>query len=306
MSATEELGEVPALTGGHRAGDAPLKGVLLVVLAVFLFACMDVTTKYLSQSYAVPTIMAIRYFGNLILLVALLAPKHGMGLVRTQRTGLVVLRGLCLVAGSLGAGLALQRMPVPETMSIVFLAPVAVVFVARPILGERIGLVGWLAALAGFAGVLLIARPGSGLDALGVALALGCAAVTVVFYILTRLLSATETTNAMLFHATLAGAVAFGLMLPWSWGGPEPSALDVALLVAMGAVGGLGHFCFAAAFRYARASLLAPVNYLQIVWGAILAALVFGHVPDGVTVIGMAIIAAAGVAVGLRAHFGRR
>jgi drug/metabolite transporter (DMT)-like permease len=109
----------------------------------------------------------------------------------------------------------------------------------------------------------------------------------------------------MLFHATLAGAVAFGLMLPFTWGGPEPRALDITLLAAMGAVGGLGHFCFAAAFRYARASLLAPVNYLQIVWGAVLGFFIFGHVPDAITVAGMAVIAAAGVAVGLRAHFAR-
>jgi drug/metabolite transporter (DMT)-like permease len=291
-------------TDAPRAG--AMTGILLIVCAVFLFACMDTTTKHLTATYNVPLVIAVRYVGNLLVVLAIFAPRHGRQLFVTRRTGLVMVRAGCLAAASLFAGLALQRMPVAETMSIVFLAPLGVVLLARPILGERIGIVGWLAAVAGFLGVLLIVRPGSGLDAWGVLFAVLCAVVTVAYYLLSRILARSESTMAMLFYTTLAGALVFSAMLPWSWGGPAPSTLDTVLFAAMGLLAGIGHWLFTAAHRFAPASTLAPVNYLQLVWGGILGWLVFAHVPDALTLAGMAVITAAGVTNALRARFAGR
>ncbi|RZJ83533.1 MAG: EamA/RhaT family transporter, partial [Massilia sp.] len=100
----------------------PLRGILLFVTSLVLFACLDTTTKYLAARHDVPLIVAARYIGNLLLMVALLAPRHGAVLVQTRRTGLVMVRGLCLAASSILVGLALQRMPVAETTAINFLA----------------------------------------------------------------------------------------------------------------------------------------------------------------------------------------
>lgn len=277
-----------------------LTGVALVIGAVFFFAVMDSTTKHLSARYSIPMVIAIRYMVNLAVLVLLFGPSAGRSMFRAERRGLVLVRSGCLAAASLFAGLALQRMPVAETMAIVFLAPVVVAIASRPVLGETIGPVGWVAALAGFAGVLLIARPGGGLDPWGVAAALGCAAATVIYNLLSRLLARSETTASLLFHATLAGTVVFGAMLPWTWGGPAPSPLDLTLFGAMGFLAGTGHWLFTAAFRHAPASLLAPVQYLQLAFGGVLGWAVFGHLPDAPALAGMAIIAAAGIAVSLR------
>src|SRR6185312_7928751 len=101
----------------------PFRGVILLLSALFFFACMDTTTKYLSVHYNVPLIMAIRYIVHCALMIVLLAPRQGTQLMRTRRTGLVMLRALCLVAVSLFVGLALQRMPVAESTAIFFLAP---------------------------------------------------------------------------------------------------------------------------------------------------------------------------------------
>src|SRR5688500_9106975 len=121
---------------------------------------MDTPPKYLSEHYDIPLIMAVRYLGNLLLMVVLLGPREGRAMVRTQRTGLVIVRGLCLAAASFLFGSALAHLPVADATAISFLAPILLVAAAGRFLGERVGWVGWLAALLGFAGVLLIARPG--------------------------------------------------------------------------------------------------------------------------------------------------
>lgn len=274
---------------------APMRGVLLIAAAVFLFACMDTTSKYLSATYAVPLVVAARYIGNLLLMVLILAPSQGSRLYRTRRPGLVLVRALALVVASLFFGYAIQRMPVAETTALIFLGPLLVVLVARPVLGETIGLWGWAAALGGFAGVLLIVRPGSGLDAIGVGLVLMAVAMMVVYYLLSRILAPTESTTAMLFYSAVAGSIAFGVFLPWSIGNTVPSLLDAALFATLGVYGGLGHFMFTAAFQHAPASVLAPVNYLQLVWAGLLGWLTFGHVPDAVTILGMGVVAASGI-----------
>jgi drug/metabolite transporter (DMT)-like permease len=284
----------------------PLLGVLLVIGATLLFACNDATNKYLLASYDVPLVAAIRYIVHALLMLAILGPFQGRDMVRTTRTGLVVLRSLCLVVASLFAGLALQLMPIAETTSIIYLAPIMVVLLARPILGEQIGLLGWLAALGGFIGVVLIARPGGGLDPMGVVFALANVVVTVTYYLLSRILARSERTLALLFYSALAGAICFGLAMPWFWFGAVPSLFEMALFVSLGLTAGLGHFCFTAANRYAQASVLAPMTYLHLLWAGLLGFLVFGQLPDALGLVGMVVIGCAGVAVALRSRFTRR
>ena len=284
----------------------PLFGILLIVVATLMFAANDATNKYLIASYDVPLVAAIRYIVHAMLMLAVLGPSRGQELVRVRRKGLVALRSLCLVVGSLFASLALQLMPIAETTSIIYLSPILVVLLARPVLGERIGLLGWLAAMGGFAGVVLIARPGAGLDPAGVIFALCNVVVTVTYYLLSRVLARSEKTLALLFYSALAGAICFGLSMPWFWFGAMPSLFEMALFISLGLTAGIGHFCFTAANRYAEASLLAPMSYLHLLWAGLLGWLVFGQLPDGVGLAGMAIIGLAGVTVALRSRFARR
>jgi drug/metabolite transporter (DMT)-like permease len=294
--------ERPAQAVDEAAAQSVLRGVVLVAAAVLVFAFMDVATKHLATRYNVPLVMALRYLVMLGLLAVVVAMSGGRPLLRTQRTGLVLVRAACLALVSLCAGMALQRLPVPETVAMVYLAPFGVLLLAGPLLGERVGLFGWAAATAGFVGLLLIARPGGGLALAGVVFALLAAAATVGYQLLSRVLAPSNSTLAMLFYAALIGAVFFGAMLPWSWYGPAPTVFDVALFGAMGAMAGLAHFLFTAAYQDAPASLLAPVNYVHLVWAGGLGWIVFGHIPDGLSLLGMATVMAAGVAVGVRAH----
>lgn len=279
-----------------------IRGALLFVLGVFLFACMDTAIKYLAALWAVPVVIAVRYAVHCLLMIVVLAPTRGRELVRTRRTGLVVLRAACLAGASLLFGFALQRMPLAEATAFLFVAPLIVVVIGGLVLREHIGTLGWLAALSGFGGVLLIARPGGGLDPVGVALALGTACLAASYGLLSRVLAATESTLAMLFYTAVLGTVAFGLLAPWHWGGPQPSLLQVLLFVAVGACGAIGHFLFTAAHRDAPASTLAPLSYAQLVFAALLGWVVFGHIPDGPAIAGIAIVIGAGILVALKSR----
>jgi drug/metabolite transporter (DMT)-like permease len=284
---------------------SPLKGIMLVLFAVILFACMDNAGKYLVTKFNVPFVAAVRFGINLLVLTALMAPRHGKALWETQRTGLVILRGLSLAAAAFFAGLALQRMPVGETVAILYLQGFGVMIAAGCFLKERISALGWIAAAVGFAGVILIARPGGALAPMGVLFALICAAVSVVYILLSRALAPTETTMAMLFHVAIWGEVVYGLMLPLSWQKFFYEPLDLVLLAFMGVASLGGHFLLTSAYRFAPASMLAPFNYFHIAFAVLFGWLIYEHVPDGFAFAGMAMIALSGAAIALHTHLTR-
>jgi drug/metabolite transporter (DMT)-like permease len=278
----------------------PIRGALLCIASLALFACLDTTTKYLTQTHAVPLIVGVRYLGNLVLMTALLGPTHGRQMIRTRRTGLVWVRAFCLAVASLLIGFALQRMAVAEMTAITFLSPILLVAVAGRLLGERVGWIGWVAAVGGFAGVMLIVRPGTDLVTSGAVFVLAAVLLNLVYQLLSRVLAASETTFALLFYTALAGSILYGLALPGFFEDRAPSLLEALLFASLGMFGGVGHFLFTAAFRHAPASLIAPLNYLQLLWAGLLGWLVFDHVPDVQSLVGMAIIAVSGVLVALK------
>lgn len=312
LKRTDDLSFDPVVDGDSvpcpppSAPHHPLRGILIFACGVLVLACMDTTTKYLAQRYQVPLIVGVRYVVNCLLMLVVLAPTQGARLVQTQRTGLAIVRAACLAAASIFLGFALKRMPVAETTSIVFLAPTLVVLAARPLLGEQIGALGWIAAVAGFAGVLLVARPGAGLELTGLALALATAAVTAAYQLLSRVLAATERTITLLFYVALVGAIIFGLAAPWFWDGHLPGRFDVLLFLSLGVYSGIGHYLFTAAHRYAPASTLAPIGYLQVVWAGLLGWIVFAHVPAALSIAGMLIIIASGALIALKPTLQRK
>lgn len=275
----------------------PLLGVAFAVMAVLLFAAMDTITKVLTASHGYPVTLVAwaRYTVQLVLMTALLAPRHGRGLVTPTRPLPVLLRSLSLVAASLFMGLALRRLPLAEAGALVFTAPMLVVLLAAPLLGETLSAGRAALALLGFTGVLLIARPGGDLDTLGVVFALACAAVTTAYNLLSRTLRA-EQPLTLLFNSALVGTVAFGVFAPFSWSGDALTPTLMAMFLALGVLAGVGHFLLTLGYRYAPASTIAPVSYLQLVWAGIFGMMVFSHRPDPLALLGMVIIAGSGIA----------
>jgi drug/metabolite transporter (DMT)-like permease len=277
----------------------PLTGVALMLAALFCFALLDATSKHLTQTYSVPLLVWARYTLHFLMMVLVLAPSMRLKLIATQRPLAQVARGTLLVAVTGFAMAAFRIMPLAEATALLFVAPLFVVLLAGPLLGERAGILRWLAVLAGFGGTLMIARPSGNLSVTGVAFALTAAACYSLYQIQTRRLSATESTVTMLFYTALMGTVVMTLGLPWFWGGPMPTALDALMIASLGLYGGTGHFLLIRAFRHAPVSTLSPFQYTQLIWATLLGWGVYDQLPDSLSIVGMAIVVGSGLLVAL-------
>lgn len=275
-------------------------GVTLCLVALLLFAALDATAKYLSGFLPVPVLVWARYLVHLLIMLMVFVPSMGRSILVTSHPWLMGLRGVTLAAVTLLGQLALQTLPLAETTALVFVAPLLVALLAGPILGEVVRRRVWLATLTGFAGVLLIARPGGTLNGSGVLFALGAALSYAGYQVLTRKLVASEPPLRLLFHTALVGTLVMSPALLLSWDGRLPTLSQSALIVSLGLYGGVGHFLLIRAFRETPASTLSPLLYWQLVWAALLGWLVFDHLPDWPAVTGMLIIGGSGLSVTMR------
>lgn len=283
----------------------PLRGVALMLAALLCFALLDATSKHLSQVFNVPLLVWARYTVHCLLMLLFLGPTHGRRLVATGKPFAQIIRALLLVAVTGFTMAAFRIMPLAETTALIFVTPLIVALLAGPFLGEHVGAARWLAALLGFAGVMLVARPGGALASEGVAYT-AIAAVCYAFYqVQTRKMAATERPVTMVFYTALAGTVAMSLALPWIWTGPAPDPLEAAMIVSLALYGGIGHFLLTHAFRHAPASTLAPLTYVQLIWAVLLGWLFYDQWPDALAVVGMATIVVSGIAVAIVQRAGR-
>ncbi|HNN46642.1 MAG TPA: DMT family transporter, partial [Azospira sp.] len=219
-----------------------LRGIVLFLIALLLFAALDATAKYLSAVFAVPLLVWARYMVHCVFMLATVAPSLGRELVITRHPWQLTVRALLLVGVTLFGQLALKTMPLAETTALVFVTPLLVALLASPMLGERVSRRAWLATLAGFAGVLLIARPGGAMSGSGVVYALGAALCYALYQIMTRQLAASEHPLRLLFTTALGGTVAMSFALFTHWDGTLPTGTQAVLIASLGLYGGVGHF----------------------------------------------------------------
>ncbi len=278
------------------------RAISLVLAAVFLFACQDTIGKYLFATHSVPFVQAIRYAINLLLIMVIFTPQLGLGFIKTGRPVLVLLRGLALALGSLTGGLALRYLPLAEANSILYLNPLLVLFLAQPLLGENVKWYGWVATAVGFIGLLFIVRPGTDLSGIGLIYAFLCLITAVIYPLLSRFLSKTESTQTMMFYVGLVGTIYYGAQLPWTMPSVLPSWFDLSLMAAIGVVSFVAHSLFTLAYSSAPVSLLAPFTYVHIAWATLLGWLVFNQIPDGKTFLGIGLVALAGVGNAVMNH----
>ncbi|MCW5622908.1 MAG: DMT family transporter [Burkholderiales bacterium] len=279
----------------HPTHAHPLRGILLIMLAVFMFSSMDTLAKHMlkREAYPLPPLIFARYAVHLAFMLALLAPRMGLNLVRTQRLGLQVLRGLLLVASTAFFYLSLTYLPLAEAAAISFVGPVLVAALSGPLLRERIGRRQWLAVGLGFLGVLIIVRPGGGVFTVHVVFPLICALLFSLYQVLTRKLAGRENAMTTLFFTALVGALITALPLPFTW--QTPTVLQLTFMIGIGMFGGFGHFLLIRAVEQASPAALAPFVYTQLVWSTLLAFLAFGEFPDSGSLLGMAVIVAGGL-----------
>jgi drug/metabolite transporter (DMT)-like permease len=275
------------------AAHAGLRGILLLMTAVFMFSLMDSIAKYLGRAYLVPMLVWARYFMHFVFMLAVFAPRRGARMAHTRRLGLQVLRSLLLVACTAFFFSALRYMPLAEATAIGFISPLLVTALSGPLLGERVTRGQWVAVTAGFLGVLIIIRPGGGLLTPAALLPMGTAACYSLYQILTRKLSASDDPVVTLFYTALVGAAVTSAALPAYW--VTPGWEHLALMLLLGTMGGISHYVLIKAFEGSAASVLAPFGYTQIVWVVLLGYFVFGDFPDAMGLAGIAVIIGCGL-----------
>ncbi|MGF6328592.1 drug/metabolite transporter (DMT)-like permease [Pseudomonas sp. BS3782 TE3695] len=272
----------------------PFKGILLVVVATFLFSSHDALSKYLCGFY--PVVMGVwaRYVIHTLLMAGIFLPRAGLRVLRTKRPLLQLMRALCLLATSLLFTGALLFIPLAEATAVNFLAPVLVTALSVPLLGEQVTRGQWLAVICGFIGVLIIVHPGGELFTPAVLLPF-CSALFFCFYqLLTRKLSEIDSPTTSNFFAGLCNTLVMSALVPFFW--QVPSVGHGVLMVALGACGMTAHLLLTQAFRHAAPALLAPFGYCQIVFAGLLGWWLFSQTPTLTAVIGIVVICCSGLA----------
>ena len=268
-----------------------------MLLATGCFGCLDTLSKYLVAHYPAASLVWLRYVLQTLVMLAIFLPRMGLRLVRTSSPGLQLVRGLMLVVSSVVFVLALLHMQIAEVASIVFLAPIIVALAGGPLLGERVGARTWLALAGGFTGVLLIIRPGGGAFTAWALLPLACAFMFAGYQILTRkLASRGDDPITTLFFPGLVACFVVPALFPGAFVVPTVP-LHAVMLGTIGVLGAVGHFMLIRAHALAPATLLSPFGYTQLIVVLTLGWLVFGQLPDGIALAGIALIASSGLAL---------
>ena len=265
-------------------------GVLFLLVATLLFALHDATSKHLFVFFSVPLLVWARYLIYIVIMLVGVAPRMGREIIVTRRPLLMVTRALMLVGVSVCFQNALKSLPLAEATALTFITPMIVSLAAGPLLKEKVSLGVWLATLSGFIGVLLIARPGGDLNAVGVAYALATALCYAAYQIMTRKLVSSEPAMRQVFYTALAGAIAMSLIIPAYWTGVIPTPGQGLLIVSLGLTAGIGQFLLIHAYRSTPASTISPLLYSQLVWAMLFGWILFDQLPDLLTTVGMLII----------------
>ena len=282
----------PDTSAAPTLSDEPLRAILLVVAAMALFSISDATSKHLSASLPAIEIAWLRWVGFVAIMAPFVLRSRGQ-VLRSRAPGLQVLRTLGLLGSALFFIAGLAHLPLASASAIAFAAPLLVTALSIPLLGEKVGARRWAAVAVGLLGVLVVIRPGSGTFGVAALLPLLSAVSWAFGMIFTRQLGGIDRASTTMTYSALVGLAVLTLLVPLDW--RTPSLPQLGLAAGMAVASTAAQFLVVSAYRLARASVLAPVSYIQLLWSGLLGLLIFGNVPDFWTLTGAAIIMGSGI-----------
>ena len=279
-------------------GQRILAGILFMCGAGLLFPIMSGFAKFLGESgYSSLQVSWARAFGHIVFMLAFFVPRFGLRMLKTRRPMIQLTRSTMLFMSNATNFFAITFIPLAKTASISLMAPLLVVPLARLILGER-STAGRMVALGvGFAGVLIIIRPGTELFHWASLFALASAAGYAVYQVLTRRIAGIDPPETSAIYSSVVGGFGMFLVLPFVWRTPE-SLRDILYFCSLGVIGALGHYLVARALTNAPANIIAPFQYMQLIGSVAVGYFFFGDFPDVLTWLGAAIIVGSGLYIG--------
>jgi drug/metabolite transporter (DMT)-like permease len=285
--------------GNRSEWAATLRGILLMCAGTCTFPFMNAAVKLLSPYYPAAEITWARFTGHLLVMLAIFLPHYRWSLLKTRKPLIQIGRSVSMLLSNLLFVMAIGRVPLADASAIGFTSPLIVTALSVPLLGESVGWRRWTAVLVGFAGTLLVIRPGAGLIDSAVLLILLSSFVYALYLIGTRWVSRWDNAATGIVFAALIGSVVMSLPMPWLFVMPA-SLFDLALFASLGLLGGLGHYLVIRAFQLAPAAVIAPLGYVELVGATALGYAIFGNFPDAWTWVGAGVIIASGGYIALR------
>ncbi len=272
-------------------------GIFLLLFSIVVFSIQDTITKHLALRYPVPFFLMIRYWVFAIFAAALASRQVGSVITasRSRRPILQILRALILVSEMGVFAWSLQYLKLADAHSIFAVYPLMTTVLAVWILGEKIGWRRWVAVFVGFAGVLIILRPGLSVFHPAAIVPFIGAIAFALYAILTRLVSRSDPFPTTFLYTGIFGAIAISFVGPFYTA--DPTMTDWGWIGVLCLTGIAGHFLLIKALEYTPAAKLQPFNYLIIVGATIMGYLAFAEIPDRYTMIGAAIIVSSGLFV---------
>lgn len=278
------------------ARSTQLRGIMLLLLAIFIFTLMDATAKHLAERYHPAQIVWARFATNLAIVVLIVAP-HLRRTLRSSRPGVQLFRGLAQLGSSALFFTSLSFIGLAEATAIMDINPVLITLGAAIFLGESIGIRRVLGIAAALCGAMIVIRPGAAVFDPAAILPLIGAFTYAAGAILTRLARSDSIATSVLWSATV-GTVLSSLAVPFFWQPIETA--DLWAFLFLGVMGTAAQALLIRAFALAEAAAIAPFGYTSLIWAGLWGWLFWGTIPDRWTIIGALIIVAAGLYVWMR------
>ena len=283
--------------GDKRPASNAVKGIGFMMLACVFFGAMHVGVRHVTQSiHPFEAAFFRNFFGLLVLAPSFIT--HGLRPLRTQRFGLHCVRAVLNVVAMLSFFYALSTTPVVLVQALAFTSPLFTAVLAVLLLGEQIRARRLTAIVVGFAGTLLIIRPGVQPIELGPALVLASAAVWGYVVVLIKSLSRTDSAVTITAYMVLlmSPMTLVCALFVWTW----PSGGELAVLVGIGIAGTLAQIFMTQSLQLAETTVVLPFDFTKLVWGAFFAWLLFGELIDTWTLVGALVIFSGGLYVAYR------
>lgn len=274
------------MPAGH--GHSPVRASAAMLLGIALLTAGDVVTKLLAADFPAGQLLFLRHLWALAFIGAYVYLSKMWASLKVTNLSGQMLRGAAFVGTTGMMVLSLTHLPLSIVTAISFSSPILVALGSRFFLGEHVAPTRWIAILVGFCGVFLIAQPAGSVFGWSILLPMGAAVAAAIRDGTNRTLARTETSLSILFWSTCLVILTASPTLLWQWQSVSPAKMlqfAVCGLLSAGA-----HFLIVDAFRYAEASLVAPLRYTGLLWALGYGLAVWGHRPDLVQLLGSVLI----------------
>jgi len=264
-----------------------------MLASMFVFSAVDTQAKFLTATIDPLQVVWMRQMG-LFIGVMILLLWRGSVVLKTARIGLQLGRGACAALSASLFIIGVSYVPLADAVAVTFIAPLLVTIMGAVLLGEYVGIHRWTAVLAGFAGTLVIIRPGFDSFHPALILPLIAACLFAGRQVISRFLSGVDNTQTTVAYTAIASTLILSLPIPFVWSYPQTQT-EIFIIISMASMAALGELLVIKALEVALAVVVSPMQYTIIIWSSFYGFMVFDQLPDGYTVGGAAIIILSGL-----------